>query len=310
MKFNVERSTTINADLATVKSHILDFNKWNGWSPWTIAEPDCPITPEGTPGEVGHAMSWDGKIIGAGKNTLTKKEDHRLDYHLDFFTPYKSQAESFFTFKEQGGSTEVTWGLESSMPFFLFFMIPKMKAWIGMDYDRGLRMLKEVCEKGSVNATTSNKGVVDLDGFSYVGIKRTVPMSDIGPTMIEDFKTIINDVVKKRGIAAQHWVSLYPKMDMKNMQMTYIAAVSDENLKDVDLGSQYERGTVASGKALEILHEGSYDFLGNAWSMGMMYLQANKNTIKQGDIPFEYYRNSPMEVAPEELKTSIYFPLK
>jgi len=40
----------------------------------------------------------------------------------------------------------------------------------------------------------------------------------------------------------------------------------------------------------------------------MMYLQAKK--IKQGAFPFEQYWNSPMEEKPEDLKTSVYFPLK
>ncbi len=308
MKYHVEKSTTIAADKETVKKIVQDFNSWNSWSPWTVAEPNCKMEISGVAGESGHTMSWDGEIIGSGNNTLVSNEDGKLAYDLRFIKPFKSKAVTSFLFEEKNGETTVTWTMDSSMPFFLFFMVKTMKNWIGMDYKRGLRMLKEIVEKGSIQATTTNAGMTDVEAFSYVGIQRTVGFDDIAEKMPKDFDQLIQDIVVKQGKSAKHWLSLYPKVDMKAMTMTYIAAVSDEELKDVDLGDEYVRGTVNAGTALEIKHNGSYDFVGNAWSMGMMYIRAKK--IKQRDIPFEQYWNSPKEVSPEELKTSVFFPVK
>ena len=308
MKYHVQRSTLIEKDINSVRPLIEDFNRWNSWSPWTIAEPDCPLEITGTPGEAGHSMRWDGQIIGSGINTLIRNDEKRLEYDLQFLAPFKSKAKTGFTLDETGDGTHVTWTMDGSMPFFLFFMINMMKGWIAMDYDRGLRMLKAVAEKGGVNARTTNKGLVDITGLSYVGLKRTVSIEEIGDVMKKDFEAIVEEVVHKRGKAARHWLTLYPKMDMKNLQLTYIAAISDEELGDESLGPEYVSGTIQNGRALEISHEGAYEFLGNGWSMGMMYLRAKK--MKQKDIPFEQYWNSPMEVEPDELKTSIYFPLK
>lgn len=116
------------------------------------------------------------------------------------------------------------------------------------------------------------------------------------------------DELKSRGVNAQHWVTLNERFDMKSMQVTFVAAASAEALPDKDLGSAFVQGEVKGGKALQIKHSGAYDFLGNAWSMGMMYLRAKK--MKQRDVPFEYYHNNPNETAPERLETSVYFPLK
>ena len=308
MKYHVERSTHINASKHTVKSLIQDFNQWNSWSPWTIAEPDCPIDIEGDPGTSGHSMSWDGQIIGAGKNVLVSNSDNRLTYDLFFLKPFKSHAKVAFNLQEKEGGTLVTWSMDSKMPFFMFFMVPMMKTMIGMDYSRGLRMLKEMAEVGSINASTKNQGVVDLQAFSYIGIKRTVAIEDIGTAMEQDFNTLTNDLVHKHDIVPDQWVSLYPKMDMKKGRMTYIAAISDEKLKDTSTSDQFVRGTVKSGKALEVKHDGPYDFIGNAWTMGSMYMRAKK--IKNGGAPFEKYWNHPKEVSPEALETSIYFPVK
>lgn len=308
MNFHLERSLTINAPVKKVLSLVNDFNQWHTWSPWTIAEPDCSVKIGGKVGQVGHKMHWDGQIIGSGNNTLVRVSDTQLDYDLVFLTPWKSSSKTSFIFKKTKKGTKVIWTMDGQMPIFMFFMIPMMKGWISLDYDRGLRMLKAMAETGKVNAQTTNKGTVDLEEFSYIGLQRTAHMDSVGELMQKDFDRLIDEVVIKRGKSAQHWVSLYPKIDMAKMEMTYIAAVSDENLSIADMGSEYVTGQVATGKALEIYHSGSYDFIGNAWSMGMMYLRAKK--MKQTGVPFEHYWNSPKEVKPEQLKTSVYFPLK
>ena len=308
MKYHVERRTLIDAPLSKVQPLVENFNEWNKWSPWTIAEPDCPIWITGEPGQQGHQMQWDGQVIGSGRNTLKSSDAHSLHYNLEFFKPWKSKAEVSFLFEERNGQTNVIWSMDSSMPFFLFFMIKVMKNWIGMDYERGLRMLKEIAEKGQINCHTANRGIVDHEGFSYVGIQRVVPYRETPTQMKQDFDKIVNDVVVDRKKGAKHWVSIYPRFNMKNMMVTYIAAVSDEDLKSEDLGPDYIKGDIKSTKALEITHDGPYDFLGNAWAMGMMHTRAKK--VKGAGFPFEQYWNSPLEVAPEELKTSVFFPVK
>jgi len=308
MKYHVEKSIKINASMDVVKKHIEDFALWNAWSPWTMADKDCEIEVSGNPGQPRHSMSWNSDIIGSGTNTLVSSDDRGYHYDLAFLSPMKSKAKTSLLLEEKGGGVMVTWTMDGKLPFFLFFMAAMMKNWIGMDYDRGLRMLKSVAETGTVPATTTNRGIQDFNGFSYVGIERTVHFDDLPKAMSKDFDTLIEEVVMKRQKGAKHWVTLYPKMNMKTMNMTYIAAVSDEDLEGQEFDDRFVRGTLSSTKALEIKHEGSYEFLGNAWSMGMTYLRAKK--IKQIWQPFEYYWNSPKETAPEDLKTSIYFPVK
>ncbi len=308
MKYQVEKSINVNVPISSVRSFVEDFSKWNSWSPWTIIEPSCPIEIQGKPKSSGHTMKWDGKIIGSGRNTVRSYSENEICYDLEFLKPWKSKAETRFKFDQIGDQTKVTWTMNSSMPFFMFFMVKIMKNWIGMDYDRGLRMLKAVSEDGVVECETTTNGVVDYQGFSYIGIKRSISFSEMESAMKKDFEQLVSDIVVKAEKSAKHWVCVYPKFDMKNMQVTYIAAVSDENLADVDLGSAYTRGQIKSGKMFEVKHHGPYDFLGNAWSMGMMHMRAHKYKAK--GFPFEQYWNSPMEVEAKELKTSIFFPIK
>lgn len=308
MKYSVRKSVTIDAPQAKIRALIEDFNQWNRWSPWTIAEPECPIEISGEPGVIGHSMMWDGEIIGSGRNTLNSIAANEIAYDLAFFKPWKSEAEARFQFEDSGEQTKVTWCLSSSMPWFLFFMIKTMKNWIGMDYERGLRMLKALAETGEINAKTTNNGLVDYQGFSYVGLKRSVAIDEVASTMQEDFDTMVKLVVIEHQTAARHWVTIYPKFDMRNLRATYIVAVSDENLRDKNLDQKFIRGQIPTGKMLEVKHDGPYDFLGNAWAMGMMTMRAKKH--KGAKYPFEQYWNSPLEEAPENLRTSVYFPIK
>lgn len=310
MKYHLSRSITIDAPVKKVRPHVADFNKWEAWSPWDVVDPDQKSKSEGKPGEVGHKMSWEGEITGSGKMAIEKVEGDNFYHDLEFLAPFKSKAKTSVLLKEEGGKTKVTWTMDSSMPFFLFFMVKTMKSWIEMDYDRGLRMLKAVVEKGKVNAKTTNEGVVDFEGFGYVGLQNTAHADEMPKKMSKDFEKLMKDL-EKNSVKAEKWICVYPKVKMAKKLFTWVASASDENLKDKDLGSEYVKGEIKSGKMLKIRHKGSYQFLGNAWSMGMMYVQSKKKEgMKQGDKPFEFYVNSPVDTKEEDLITEIYFPLK
>ena len=308
MKMEIQRCITVDAPLEKVRALIEDFEHWSRWSPWTILEPGCTVSVSGNPRESGHTMQWQGELIGSGHNSIRNYSETRLDFDLVFLKPWKSKADVSFLLKEVEQTTEVTWTMHSSMPFFLFFMVKTMENMVGLDYERGLRMLKSIAETGEVPAETINAGLVDYEGFSYIGIKRSCSFEAMPELMQKDFENIVHDIVIGRGKSAMHWVGIYLKHDLKTMQATYIAAISDENLADLDLGDTYIRGKLNTGKALEIKHNGPYDFIGNAWSMGMMYIRGKK--LKSRGVPYEQYWNSPMEESPANLKTSIYFPIK
>ena len=132
-------------------------------------------------------------------------------------------------------------------------------------------------------------------------------MKDMPKEMTECFETIVAKL-KEEGKWAEHWISVYPKVNMKTKEFTFIAAVSTEALEGVDFDKDFLRGKLKEQPMFEVKHRGSYDYLGNAWSMGMMHTRAKK--MKVNGKPFEYYWNSPKDTEPNKLETSIYFPVK
>ncbi len=307
MKFSIERSIVIDAGLDVVRPHIENMKNWRAWSPWSVLEPDHQQTYEGVDGELGSTMSWVGDVIGSGQLTMVAKQDQQLDYQLAFFAPWKSKAETSFLFTSDAGGTRVTWVMHSSMPFFLFFMTGMVKAMVGMDYDRGLTMLKSIVETGVVNADTSSQGVVDFNGFSYLGLARESHFSEMPDHMTADFQKLML-ASEKSDFEPEHVLAVYNKVKLSKQIFYYTSAVSGGKSEVLKAELPLEEGEIPSQKMLEIKHRGSYKYLGNAWAMGHLTLRANK--MKQNGSPFEYYHNDPSNTAEDELLTSIYFPIK
>ena len=211
MKLTIARSITITAPIDEVKALVLDFKHWGDWSPWTVLEADCKVVISGNPDESGYTMCWDGEMIGSEKNILTAVQSDYIQYDLEFLKPWKSSAKITFSFSSTETGTKVTWTMNSSMPFFMFFMIPMLKVMLSMDFDRGLKMLRAVAEEGRVSAQTISNDVVEFLGFSFIGVQRTVQFDKLGEVIQKDFDTLLSDIVQKQKISAKHWVCLYPK---------------------------------------------------------------------------------------------------
>jgi len=157
--FQVNKSIVINAPAAALRTSLMDFKQWPSWSPWLITEPKATVNFNAKQGQIGAAYDWHGDMTGVGEMRLTKASDTTLEMDLTFLKPFKSSAKVGFDLIEKGESTEVTWRMKSQLPFFMFWMVSKMKTFIGMDYERGLRMLKELVETGSVASKLSLEGV-------------------------------------------------------------------------------------------------------------------------------------------------------
>ena len=53
-----------------------------------------------------------------------------IEYRLSFLKPWKSVNETRFHLTEQGSGTKVTWSMQGSLPFFMFFLKGMMTGWV------------------------------------------------------------------------------------------------------------------------------------------------------------------------------------
>jgi predicted transcriptional regulator YdeE len=303
--FHAHKSIRIEAPLGTVYKLVRDFGSWPRWSPWLIAEPTAKVTLA----EDGRGYSWEGEVTGMGSMEITGGEPQRsIDYRLTFLKPWKSVNTARFSFLEQDGGTTATWTMEGTLPWFLFWMKGMMSGWIGADFDRGLKMLKDLAETGAVPSSLEFSGIQKAGGFHYAGVRSSCATSEIGPSMARDLNQLVTGLdgggIKPTGPA----FSISHSWDPVKGRTEYTVAVPVAESAVVP--ARFTRGEIPSCRAYIVVHTGAYRHLGNAWAAGMMHGRGKRFTADKKTPCFEIYENDPAVTPEVELVTRVHFPAK
>lgn len=305
--FFVEQHIVVAKPVRDVYASVADFTQWPRWSPWLCLEPGCTVTAEGKPGLLGHAQAWEGRFIGSGRMQLTECiPEQRLRYALTFLKPWKSQSTTGFSFEPTEGGTRVTWWMQGSLPFFMFFMKTTMTKLVGSDYRRGLSMLAEYLEQGAVASSLEFPGLEPRPALHYLGLRRACTLAELGPRMTEDFAAL--DAMKSKGTlpSGGRPLSLYHVFDPVKERCEYTAAYAFD--APVAAPEGLLGGTVPAHKAFHVVHLGAYKHLGNGWSGAMNRVRSGHKHARA--LPMtEFYANRPGEVPPEKLRTDLFVPV-
>ncbi len=148
--FSVQRETTIDAPAGEVYAELVDFRRWEHWSPWEGLDPDLSRTYSGPESGVGSKYSWTGnRKVGAGSMEITAaKDDESVTIRLEFLKPFKATNTVHITLTPADGHTTVTWtmtGAKTLMTKIMGIFWPMDKV-VGGDFERGLAQLKAVVE--------------------------------------------------------------------------------------------------------------------------------------------------------------------
>ncbi len=308
--YDVKRTITVHKSTSDVFELVQDFNKWTTWSPWLCMEPDAKVEVSGTGREVNDNYTWEGKIVGSGIISHTKIVPlDSLLQEIKFIKPFESTSTVYWNFKTiNDSSTSVTWGMRGEMPFLLRFMTKMIEPMVGMDYERGLKMIKDYAEKGYVASEVSIDGIVETSSFKFIGKKTACEMKEVGTSMSADFSDI-REWADSKNIEYKTALSIYHKFDFITGECEYTAALPVQT--DVSIGENYYEGEIPIVKALKITFKGDYEHLGNAWAAGMSYMQTNKLEENNEVAPFEVYITDPQKEADERnWVTEVYMPIK
>ncbi len=305
-KIHVERSILINSPVDEVYHVIRDFNHWTKWSPWLIMEPEATVkvAPDAS------YYEWEGNRVGIGNMRITNTHKNTsVDYDLVFLKPWKSKAKVRFELTSEKEGTRATWFMDSSLPIFMFWMKNMMEGFIGMDYQRGLRLLKDYAEDGEVHSKLEFIGEKEFTGSHYIGIKSTCAMDNLGPSMARDFGRLGQYCKDKSIVPSGHSFSIYHTWNMSKRMAAYTAALPVDSLPE-NLPGDFTSGQIPATKTYTLRHIGPYEHLGNAWSTLFNMQQAKSFKSNKKIDPFETYENSPEEVADNQLITDVHFPVE
>jgi hypothetical protein len=148
-EFVVTRSATINAPASVVFGNVNDLKKWEAWSPWVEMDPESVATYAGPAAGKGASTHWAGKKSGEGTMTITESNASAIKFQLDFIKPMKATNTADFTFKTEGNSTVVTWGMYGHNNFLskMMSVVMNCEKMVGDQFDKGLANLKAISEK-------------------------------------------------------------------------------------------------------------------------------------------------------------------
>lgn len=308
-RYHVQRSIQINAAPQKVFDTVADFGTWTKWSPWLCSEPDAEVKVTADASSVGSIYSWKGEIVGQGEIEHRKLQPARsIEEEIRFVKPFKSKSRVSFEMEPAGDGTKLTWHMNGSLPWFMFWMKSLMEIIIGMDYERGLKMLKEWMETGEVLSKTKIRGVEPVGPLRVAGVRRKCLLSEIGPSMDAAFAEAEKKLAAHNLPTDGQPISVYHDFDMKAQVFDCTSGfVIPETAATVP--AELSHWSLPATKALCVEHVGCYSHLGNAWSAANQFARYKK--LKQSRAgAFEIYTNDSEDTPPAELRTEICLPLK
>lgn len=306
-KMHVDKAIVVNKSVEEVFSKLRDFHHWTPWSPWLILEEDVKVNTV----EDGKFYEWEGDLVGSGNMTIAGETDNKeINIDLMFLKPWKSRAKVNFILIPEGENTRVHWTMDSSLPFFMFWMKKMMTVFIGMDYERGLNMLKEYLEDGKVHSKLEIKGIEDYPGCQYVGYKVSCSIPEIGSSMKENFEKLMPFMHKEhaKNIAGNAFSIFHQWKPVKN-RVEYTVAVPVSSIPGELLPGMIS-GSLPKTKVHSIKHTGPYTNSGNAWSAQMIRQRGKKFAANKKFHPVEVYLNSPKDTEPHALETEVLIGVK
>jgi uncharacterized membrane protein len=149
-RYSVERSIEINASPEEIHEYVGDLKKWDDWAPWKEDDPSIVVTLGEKTSGVGASQSWVGES-GTGALTITESSpDEGIGYDLLFDGGTYECIGSMKYDRLPDGDTKVTWVMSGDMGKSLasgYFAL-LMDTMVGNMFERGLKNLKRVAEKG------------------------------------------------------------------------------------------------------------------------------------------------------------------
>jgi hypothetical protein len=150
--FVIERQQRIHASPAAIQQRIVDFRRWQDWSPWEDLDPGLQRSYSGAPSGVGAVYEWEGnRKAGKGRMEVTAVEpDRSVAIDIHFLKPFDSRNVATFTTEPQGDDTLVRWSMTGPKTFMTRVMgiFKPMDKMIGPDFEKGLERLKADAESG------------------------------------------------------------------------------------------------------------------------------------------------------------------
>lgn len=314
-KYDFSRGILIKADKQVIWEQISLWKNFNNWSPWYELDTAMKQKTEGTDGATGCKYSWESKAAGSGNMINTVMEPgKRREYELRF-ADWDGMSVCDMTMKDSAGGTWVSWGMKGENgavgAVFMMLMGGIEKA-VGQDYEKGLKKLKEYCEKqGASSSKLSEVTVKTMDKMLFVQFRRQVNMDDYmakaGDMFQEGAGKVMAHITANKLQMRGTLYGIYYKWDEKNRKIDFAVAVPVD--KEAGASGDISFATLGGGSCAMIEHWGPYAGTGNAHAALDKWMIDQGKTMAQGPVFEEYVTDPVAEKDPMKVLTRVWYPL-
>ena len=153
---------------------------------------------------------------------LCETKNKSLSCALNFYKPWKSKAIVDFYLEEKKEGTQVTWTMQSGLPWYLFWMKKSMETYVGMDYDRGLLLLKDLVEHDKTLCELQFEGFKKFSKTKYLGFQTHCEMTTLEQIMTDDFQNVVPKLTEEHSdLICGNPFTLYHKFDAVKNKVVY-----------------------------------------------------------------------------------------
>ncbi len=309
-KVHLERSVQINRDKATIFKVINAFENFNKWSPWYDLDVNAEYIVSGPQSGVGSKLEWHGNSsVGDGTNEIIESVENDHTKTKMFFGKDDAPAYSIISLEQKGDKTKVTWAFENDFGMNVFYRYFGLviEDMIAPDYEKGLNKLKIYVESLPKNDFSSLSIVNTPEQAIYTfESSATVGKDDISKIVGEAYQKIIGFLVVNKMSMSGTPKLINLSFDKNNFK--FLAAIPVVNNEKEDVKQAINPAQMYAGKAVKLIHKGSYKNFKESYEVLNEYLAYNK--LEKNGNSWEDYVTDPAKVSEPDLITHIYQPIK
>lgn len=314
---HIERSVSVNARPATAYAVLNSFKLFNRWSPWAQLDPNAAYAYIGPDSGVGSRQTWssDNPNVGAGSQEIIESVPYSSIKISLVFGGFDTDNIATYTITPEGEGSRITWGYDShfrgSLLYRYFGLVTDRM--LGPEYERGLAQLKPLLESlPPVDFSTLKVEQVDVQpiDIAYTSGSSAYDSAQIGQALGEAYTTRIGPFLKQHGLTQTAApLAIYDACEPGAETCSFRAGIPvDRNDVPPEEGSAVQLGQTYGGKALRVIHTGSYNDLGTSYTALLSYVAAH--ALERNGPHWEHYISDPSSTAEAERITHLYLPIQ
>jgi effector-binding domain-containing protein len=287
---------------------------FNKWSPWSLRDPAAKYTWDGPEFGVGAKFSWasEKQDVGSGSQEIVEsRTPEAVKVRLDFGE--HGIAWSSWALAPEAGGTQTTWSCDIDMgagPVGRYFGL-MMDKWIGTDYAKGLENLKAFAESLPKDDFAGLE-VQQIDAapvtVAYVPAQAPKDNQAIAAAIGSSYAKVGQFMAKnglKQAAAPQ---TINRKYDESGYEFDAAIPVDHAPAREVPADSPVQVKQTYAGKALRVVHKGSYQTMESTYRRLVAYMAAHG--YEEASSPWDEYVSDPGKTPEPELVTNIVWPIK